>query len=136
MRSTMWNLMSEYFNNIIFHKDKRIGFEKTQKGSKKGGATLMWTQATMDVGTSVIVSALGLSVVFTTLVVLALAILAISKILQAVIKEEVKKPAVAAPVAVSDEADKETLAVLMATIGMDLDLPTDQFKIVDVKEVK
>jgi len=49
----------------------------------------------------------------------------------------VKKPA-AAPVqpAVSDEADKETLAVLMATIGVDLNLPPEEFKIVDVKEIK
>lgn len=41
----------------------------------------------------------------------------------------------AAP-AVSDEADKELLAVLMATIGDDLGLPTDKFKILSVTEVK
>ena len=52
-----------------------------------------------------------------------LAIVIISKILGLIIKDEVKKPA-AAPVqpAVSDEADKETLAVLVATIGVDLNL--------------
>ena len=87
----------------------------------------MWTEATMPFGQSVIVSLLGISVVFITLVTLALAIILISKILRSIIKD-------AAPV-VSDEADKETLAVLMATIGMDLELPADQFKIVNVKEL-
>lgn len=95
----------------------------------------MWTQPTMDFPESVMASCLGLSVVFITLVVLALAIMAISNILRLIIKEEVKQPAAAAPV-VSDEADKETLAVLMATIGVDLNLSSEQFKIVDVKEVK
>lgn len=96
----------------------------------------MWTQSTMPVSQSFIVSLLGLSVVFITLVVLALAIMTISKLLRFIIKDEAQKPAAAVsqPV-VSDEADKETLAVLMATIGMDLDLPTEQFKIVNVREV-
>ena len=71
------------------------------------------------------------------MIALALAIIFISKILRLIIKDEAKKPA-AAPVqqtAVSDEADKETLAVLMATIGVDLDLPPEQFKIVNVREI-
>ena len=97
----------------------------------------MWTQSTMSFPESIVMSALGLSVVFITLIVLALAIVIISKILGLIIKDEVKKPA-AAPVqpAVSDEADKETLAVLMATIGVDLNLPPGEFKIVDVKKIK
>ena len=97
----------------------------------------MWTESTMPFSQSVIVSMLGVAVVFITLVVLALAIVAISKILRAIIKDEAQKPAAAVtqPV-VSDEADKETLAVLMAAIGLDLDLPPEQFKIVDVKEVR
>lgn len=95
----------------------------------------MWTESTMPFGQSIIVSLLGLSVVFITLVTLSLAIVLISKILRSVIKDEAQKPAVAAAPAVSDEADKETLAVLMATIGMDLELPEDQFKIVNVKEL-
>ncbi len=97
----------------------------------------MWTQSTMSFPESIVVSALGLSVVFVTLIALALAIIFISKILRLIIKDEPKKPA-AAPVqqtAVSDEADKETLAVLMATIGVDLDLPPEQFKIVNVREI-
>lgn len=95
----------------------------------------MWTESTMSVGQSFIVALLGVAVVFTTLVVLALAIIAISKILRMLIKDEAQKPAMAVAPAVSDEADKETLAVLMATIGMDLELPADQFKIVNVKEL-
>ena len=70
-----------------------------------------------------------------TLVTLALAIVLISKILRSIIKDGAQKPAPAAAPVVSDEADKETLAVLMATIGMDLELPADQFKIVNVKEL-
>ncbi len=97
----------------------------------------MWTEPTMSFGQSVIVSLLGMSIVFLALIVLALAIMIISKILQAIIKDNSQKPAAAAaaPV-VSDEADKELLAVLMATIGEDLGLPTDQFKIVSVTELK
>ena len=51
---------------------------------------------------------------------------------------DAKAPAAAqkAAPAVSDEADKELLAVLMATIGDDLGLPTDKFKILSVTEVK
>ena len=85
----------------------------------------MWTEATMPFGQSVIVSLLGISVVF----------ILISKILRSIIKDGAQKPAPAAAPVVSDEADKETLAVLMATIGMDLELPADQFKIVNVKEL-
>lgn len=60
----------------------------------------------------------------------------ISKVLRAIIKDEVQKPVTAMQPVVSDESDKETLAVLMAAIGMDLDLPPEQFKVVDVKEVR
>lgn len=97
----------------------------------------MWTQPTMSVPETVIVSALGISVVFITLIVLAVAIMVISKILRTIISGGTPQPAAAgiAPV-VSDEADKETLAVLMAAIGADLELPADRFKIVDVKEMK
>ena len=95
----------------------------------------MWTEATMPFGQSVIVSLLGISVVFITLVTLALAIVLISKILRSIIKDGAQKPAPAAAPVVSDEADKETLAVLMATSGMDLELPADQFEIVNVKEL-
>ena len=93
----------------------------------------MWTEPTMPFGQSVIVSLLGLSVVF-----LALAIMVISKILRSVVSDGAKAPAAAqkAAPAVSDEADKELLAVLMATIGDDLGLPTDKFKILSVTEVK
>ena len=79
----------------------------------------MWTEPTMPFGQSVIVSLLGLSVVFLALICLALAIMVISKILRSVVSD-----------------DKELLAVLMATIGDDLGLPTDKFKILSVTEVK
>ena len=77
----------------------------------------MWTEPTMPFGQSVIVSLLGLSVVFLALICLALAIMVISKILRSVVSDGAKAPAAAqkAAPAVSDEADKELLAVLMAT---------------------
>lgn len=98
----------------------------------------MWTEPTMPFGQSVIVSLLGLSVVFLALICLALAIMVISKILRSVVSDGAKAPTAAqkAAPAVSDEADKELLAVLMATIGDDLGLPTDKFKILSVTEVK
>lgn len=96
----------------------------------------MWTQSTMSIPESVVISALGISVVFITLIVLALAIVIISKILRVIIKDEVKPAAAPVQPAVSDEADKETLAVLMATIGVDLNLSPEEFKIVDVKEIR
>ena len=98
----------------------------------------MCTEPTMPFGQSVIVSLLGLSVVFLALICLALAIMVISKILRSVVSDGAKAPAAAqkAAPAVSDEADKELLAVLMATIGDDLGLPTDKFKILSVTEVK
>ena len=95
----------------------------------------MWTEATMPFGQSVIVSLLGISVVFITLVTVALASGLIYKCLRSIIKGGARKPAPAAAPVVSDEADKETLAVRMDTIGMDLELPADQFKIVNVKEL-
>ena len=105
------------------------------RSAKRRCNARMWTEATMPFGQSVIVSLLGISVVFITLVTLALAIVLISKILRSIIKDGAQKPAPAVAPVVSDEADKETLAVLMATIGMDLELPADQFKIVNVKEL-
>ena len=98
----------------------------------------MWTESTMSIGQSLIISAMGISVVFLALVSLALAIIVISKILGSVIKDNAQKPAAApapAPV-VTDEPQKETLVVLMATIGEDLGLPTDQFQITIVTEIK
>lgn len=95
----------------------------------------MWTESTMPIGQSMIVSLLGVTVVFSALVCLALAIMLISKILRTIIKDEAQKPAVAtAPAAVS-EADQENLAIIMATIGEDLGVTPDQFKIVNVKEI-
>ena len=47
----------------------------------------MWTEPTMPFGQSVIVSLLGLSVVFLALICLALAIMVISKILRSVVSD-------------------------------------------------
>ena len=50
----------------------------------------MWTEPTMPFGQSVIVSLLGLSVVFLALICLALAIMVISKILRSVVSDGAK----------------------------------------------
>lgn len=52
----------------------------------------MWTEPTMPFGQSVIVSLLGLSVVFLALICLALAIMVISKILRSVVSDGAKAP--------------------------------------------
>lgn len=100
----------------------------------------MWTESTMPFGQSLIVSALGISVVFLTLVVLACSIMVISKILGAILGNAGSKKAapVAAPVAPAapSEADQELLAVLMSVIAEDLGLPTEQFRILNVTEIK
>ena len=51
----------------------------------------MWTEPTMPFGQSVIVSLLGLSVVFLALICLALAIMVISKILRSVVSDGAKQ---------------------------------------------
>ena len=99
----------------------------------------MWTEPTMPFGQSVIVSLLGLSVVFLALICLALAIMVISKILRSVVSDGAKAPAAAqkAASAVSDEADKGiTCRADGNDRGMTSDLPTDKFKILSVTEVK
>ena len=55
----------------------------------------MWTEPTMPFGQSVIVSLLGLSVVFLALICLALAIMVISKILRSVVSDGAKALAAA-----------------------------------------
>ena len=95
----------------------------------------MWAGETMTFLESVVASLLGLSVVFCTLIALAVAIIVISKILGLIIKDDTTKPAAAAAAPVSDEADKEIFAVLMSVISEDLNLPMDQFKIVEIREI-
>ena len=75
----------------------------------------MWTESTMPIGQSLIVSLLGISIVFLTLMVLSLAIILISRALGAFIKDS---------------------AVLMATIGEDLGTTPDRFRILNVTELK
>lgn len=100
----------------------------------------MWTESTMSFGDSLLISVMGISVVFLALIALALAIIVISKLLGSIVKDAPQKPAAApapAPVpVVSDEPDKEMLAVLMSTVAEDLGLPTDQFRIKSVTELK
>ena len=86
------------------------------------------------------VSLLGILVVFSALVALDLAVMIIGKVINAIQGAGKNAASMAAPVksapAVSDEADKELLAVLASVIAEDLGVATDQFRITSVTEIK
>ena len=94
---------------------------------------------TITMAEGLIISALGLTVVFLALVSLSIAIMISGKIIGAI--EGKAKPAAtkampaAAPV-VNDEADKEMLAVLASVIAEDLDVSPDEFRITSVTEMR
>ena len=105
----------------------------------------MWNKATMTFGESVIISLMGLSVVFLALIVLALAVYLISLILRTVspVQEEIKAsdkgaagqtvlPAKEPP---ESEDDQELLAALSAAIADDLGLSPDKFRIKSIQEI-
>lgn len=96
----------------------------------------MWTQSTMSIPESLMISLIGIVVVFLALVVLAIAILVISAVVRGLVGGEKKAPAKApAAAAVNDEKDKELMAVLTSVIAEDTGLPTNQLKITAVKEI-
>lgn len=85
------------------------------------------------------VSLLGIVVVFAALVALDLAVLIIGRVInmiQGTAKNAASKAPVKSAPAVSDEADKELLAVLASVIAEDLGVACDQFRITSVTEIK
>lgn len=95
----------------------------------------MWTGETMTFMDSLLISALGLMVVFAALAAIAVSIVIISKIINMIIKPETPKavPAAAAPVPAIDE---EAYAVLMAAVSEEARLSGDgEIRIVSVKEL-
>ena len=97
----------------------------------------MYTATTMDIPTALVVSVSGLAVVFIMLLILMFAIAIISGVVGSVAgtKKAAPAPVAAAPV-VNDEADKELLAVLAATIAEDLGAQPDEFQITKVTEIR
>lgn len=95
----------------------------------------MFASDVMSFGESLIISALGLSIVFIALVVLAIMILIFSKIFEAIIpkevpvKAEVKKPAV-------EPNNDEEYAVLVAAAHEEMRTLKGKFRITSIKEVK
>ncbi|MGW8115548.1 OadG family protein [Caproicibacterium sp. NSD3] len=101
----------------------------------------MWTSNTMDAGTAIMVSLMGMAVVFLSLIALDLAIMIVSKIVNSTQKNEETAPATsaapAAPAApVASSANDETYAVLMAAACEEAHASPDTIQIKEIKEIK
>lgn len=103
----------------------------------------MWTETTMSVGQSLILSAMGLLVVMSVLAILAIAIIIMSKLVGGV---GAKKPAAApaaakkaaapaAPAAPVVTIDEEAYAVMIAAVSDACGLPVKSFQITSIKEI-
>lgn len=93
----------------------------------------MWTGQEMTFLDSVMISAVGILVVFSALASLAIAIVIISKILKLFDKTEVSKAAVAA--APAPAIDEESYAVLLAAISEEARLSGEEFRVTSIKEL-
>lgn len=93
----------------------------------------MWT-GDVTMPDAVLISGLGLLVVFSALAALAIAIVIISKILGMLIKTDAPKAAaaVAAPVPAIDE---ESYAVLLAAINEEARLSGEEVRVTSIKEL-
>lgn len=104
----------------------------------------MWTSTTMDAGTAIMVSVMGMAVVFLSLIALDLAIMIVSKIVNSTQKN--KETVSAAPAAsavpaapaapAASSANDETYAVLMAAACEEAHASPDTIQIKEIKEIK
>lgn len=82
---------------------------------------------------SLVISGLGISIVFSTLLTLALSIVIFSKVIGKFSgPEESKKPVVQA----KKENNDDVYAVIMATVSEEVRSLKDEYKIKEIKEVK
>ena len=96
----------------------------------------MWTGQTMTFMDSVVISLLGILVVFTCLACIAGSIVIISKVINAIIKPEAPKAAVAAAAAPAPAIDEEAYAVLVAAVTEEARLSGDgDVRVVSIKEL-
>ena len=96
----------------------------------------MWTGQTMTVADSLVISLLGILVVFTALACIAVSIVIISKVINAIIKPEAPKAAAAAAAAPVPAIDEEAYAVLVAAITEEARLSGDgDVRVVSIKEL-
>lgn len=93
----------------------------------------MWT-GDVTMPDAVLISALGLLVVFAALASLAIAIIIISKILGMLIKTDAPK-AVAAAAAPVPAIDEESYAVLLAAINEEARLSGEEVRVTSIKEL-
>jgi sodium pump decarboxylase gamma subunit len=102
---------------------------------------IMWTSNTMDAGSAIMVSIMGIAVVFLSLIALAIAIIIVSKIVNSAQKSRKVVP-VAPPVSstsaapITSSADDETYAVLMAAVCEEANASPDTIQIKEIKEIK
>ena len=96
----------------------------------------MWTGQTMTFMDSVVISLLGILVVFTCLACIAISIVIISRIINTIIKPEAPKAAVAAAAAPAPAIDEEAYAVLVAAITEEARLSGEgDVRVVSIKEL-
>ena len=96
----------------------------------------MWTGQVMTFADSLVISALGIMVVFTALACIAISIVIISKVINAIIKPEAPKAAVAAAAAPAPAIDEEAYAVLVAAVTEEARLSGDgDVRVVSIKEL-
>ena len=96
----------------------------------------MWTGQAMTFMDSVVISLLGILVVFTALACIAVSIVIISKVINAIIKPEAPKAAVAAAAAPAPAIDEEAYAVLVAAVTEEARLSGDgDVRVVSIKEL-
>ena len=94
----------------------------------------MWTGQEMSVLDSVLISVVGLLVVFAALASLAVAIVIISKLIGMATKKEAPKAAVAAA-APAPAIDEESYAVLLAAISEEARLSGEEIRVTSIKEL-
>ena len=96
----------------------------------------MWTGQAMTFADSLVISALGLMVVFAALASIAVSIVIISKVIGMMIKPEAPKAAVAAAAAPAPAIDEEAYAVLVAAVTEEARLSGDgDVRVVSIKEL-
>lgn len=96
----------------------------------------MWTGQTMTIMDSLLISVLGISVVFAALAALAISIVIISKIIGMIVKDAPKAAPAAAAAAPVPAIDEEAYAVLVAAITEEARLSGEgDVRVVSIKEL-
>lgn len=89
----------------------------------------------MTVADSIVISLVGLLVVFSALAVLAVAVIIISKIIGALFNKTSAPKAAAAVAAPAPAIDEESYAVLLAAVSEEARLSGEEFRVVSIKEL-